>query len=110
MDLEERLNYLLVGRRDLRQRLRAAERDREDASDRAESLVRKIDEAKRMVIEAMERERNVRAKAAGGLSEDITDLEKELERNRDEAGTTGSVFASSKANLCRLVSNIDGVR
>ena len=40
MDLEGRLYYLLGGRRDIRQRLRAAERERDDARERSKSLVR----------------------------------------------------------------------
>ena len=43
-----------------------------------------------MVREARERECNARSKAAGGLSEEITYLGKELERDQDEAGTAGA--------------------
>ena len=56
MELEGRLDSLLGGRRDLRQRPRAAERERDNARDRAELLVRKIDEAEGMAIEERDRE------------------------------------------------------
>ena len=51
MDLEERIDYLLEGRRDLRQRLRATKRNMKYARDRAELLVRKTNESKGVVIE-----------------------------------------------------------
>ena len=34
---------------------------------------------------------------------------KDLERYQDEVGTAGTAFASSKAEVFRLASNIDGV-
>ena len=55
-DLEWRFFYPLVGRRDVSQRPREAEREREYARDRAELIVRKIDEANGMVRETRERE------------------------------------------------------
>ena len=39
MNLEGRIDYLLGARRDLRQRLRAADRERDNVRERAESLV-----------------------------------------------------------------------
>ena len=46
--------------------------------------------------EARERECNTRAKSAGRLSKDITNMGKELERDQDKAGTDGAAFASSE--------------
>ena len=46
MDMEGRFDYLLGVRRDMRQILRAAERERGDARDRDELIVRKINEAR----------------------------------------------------------------
>ena len=46
MELEGRLYSVLVRRKDIRQRLRTAGREREDVRDRDELLVSKIDEAK----------------------------------------------------------------
>ena len=68
-DLEWRFFYPLVGRRDVSQKPREAEREREDARDRAESIVRKIDKAKGMVRETRERECKTRSNAARGISE-----------------------------------------
>ena len=45
MEMDGRLNSLLGVRRDISQRLRLDEREKGDARDRAESLLRKIDEA-----------------------------------------------------------------
>ena len=45
-----------------------------------------------------------------GPGEDIFDLEKEIERYQDEAGTDRSDFASAKAKICRIVAGIKGVR
>ena len=39
------------GQMDLEQKLRAAKRERDDARDRVESLVRQVDEDERIVIE-----------------------------------------------------------
>ena len=69
LELEGVLNSLLGGRRDLRQRLREPGRERGNARHRAESLLRKIDEAKRMVREARDSECNARSKASRGISE-----------------------------------------
>ena len=57
-----------------------------------------------------DRECNTRTKDIGGLSEEITDLGKDLGRVLDKAGTAGATFASAKDELCRLTSDIDGVR
>ena len=110
MELEGRLDSLLGGRRDLRQRPRAAERERDNARDRAESMVRKIDEAEGMAIEERDRECYTRAKAVRGFGEGIADLGNDLERDQDEAGTAGVAFTSAKSKVCRLASNLDGVR
>ena len=40
----------------------------------------------------------------------MADLGKELQRDREEAGTEGSALASSKSNAHRLASKIDGLR
>ena len=48
----------MEGRRHIRQRLGAAEKERENARDKAESLVRNIDEAKGVVRESRDRECN----------------------------------------------------
>ena len=37
-------------------------------------------------------------------------MEKDLEREHDEARTDRAAFVSAKANVCRLSSEIDGVR
>ena len=52
MDLEGRFNYLLGGRRDLRQRLRADERERDDARDKYRSPIRQVKEAEGTTREA----------------------------------------------------------
>ena len=98
------------GQRDLRQRLRAAERERDDARDRAKFLIRKIKESESMVREPRNRECNSRARAVVGISKYITNLWKELERYPDELGRSGAAFASTKADLCSIDSNINGVR
>ena len=69
----------MEGRRNIRQRLRADERERSDVMNKAKSLVRKIDEAEGVVRDARERECNT--KAVVGLIEEIADLVKELERD-----------------------------
>ena len=51
-----------------------------------------------MVREARERECNARAEAVGGINEDMDDLGKNMERNRDEAGTEGAALAPSEDN------------
>ena len=48
--------------------------------------MRKINEAKRMVIEARDSECKARSKAARGIRKDIYDMGKELDRDQDEAG------------------------
>ena len=53
-ELEGRPNSLLEGLRDLRKRLRESKRKREEAMERDESLVRKIDGSEGMAIEATE--------------------------------------------------------
>ena len=48
-----RLDYLLGGRRDIRQRLRVAERERENSREREECIVRYIYEADGIVRESV---------------------------------------------------------
>ena len=63
-----------------------------------------------MVIEARKGDYNSRSKAAGGISEDINNTGEELERDHDEERMDGTAFASTKSELCRLTSEINGVR
>ena len=55
IDIVGRLIYLLGGRRDLRQRLVEAERERDEARYRAGYIVMNIGESKGMVIEEIYR-------------------------------------------------------
>ena len=75
---EGRFYSLLGGLRDHRQRPRATKRESDNIRDRAENIVRNINEAEGMVIEARERKFNSRAKAVGGINKEIGDLGKEL--------------------------------
>ena len=50
-----------------------------------------------MVREERDRERNIRAKAIRGISEDISDMGKVLDRDQDEMGMTGAALTSFKA-------------
>ena len=75
-----------------------------------ELLVRKIEEAEGVVREVRDSVFNTSTKAVGGISEEITDLGKDLEREQDKAGTSGSTFVSSKDKVCRITSYLDGVR
>ena len=63
-----------------------------------------------MKREAREIECNTRTKYVGGINEDMTNMKKDMERYQDEAVRAGTTFASAKAELCRLSSNIDGAR
>ena len=54
VNLEERLDYLLGGQRDIMQRLREDEREMDDVRDKSELPVRYIDEADGIVREARE--------------------------------------------------------
>ena len=92
------------------QRLRAADRDRDDARDRDEFFIRKIDKTEGVVREVREIERSARTNTSAGIREYITNLGKELKRDQDEAVKDGSAFTSDKAEICRLASDIDGVR
>ena len=71
--------------------------ERDDARDGDELIVRNIDKDKRMVREERERERNIRAKAIRGISEDISYMGKVLDRDQDEVGMTGAALTSVKA-------------
>ena len=84
---------MLRRQRYFRQRLKAAERERENVRDRYKFIIRKIYEAKWMVRKERDRECSARAKDVRGLSEDITNMRKEMESYQDEAGTDGSAFA-----------------
>ena len=46
----------------------------------------------------------------GLINRDMDKLGKEMDRDRDEAGTDGYSLASAEANAHRLASQIDGVR
>ena len=80
MELEGRLYFVLGGRRDLRQRRRADERERDDTRYRYKSLLRKIGKSERMVREVRDNDCNARSKASKGISKDIVNMWKELER------------------------------
>ena len=60
--------------------------------------------------ETSDREFNSRFKAVGGISKNITNLGKYLERDQDEVGKDGAAFVSTEAEVCRHASNIDGVK
>ena len=45
-----------------------------------------------------------------GIGKDISNLGKELERDQDEVGTARAALVSSEAEVCRIASNIEGVR
>ena len=47
--------------------LRVSKRDRENARERAKSIIRQMGEAEGVVREARDRERNARYKAIGGI-------------------------------------------
>ena len=98
------------GRRDIRQRLRASKRERDDVRHRDESLLRKIYEAKRMVREARDSECNTGSKAARGIIRYISNLCKDMERDQEEAWIAGADFASAQADVGRLTSELDGVK
>ena len=110
IDMEGRIDSLLEGQMDIMQRLREDERERDDSRDNNEFIVVYIDETDGIVREARERECNIRAKATGGLSEEITDLGKGLDRDQDESGIDGAAFASAEDKVCRHDSNIYRVR
>ena len=44
------------------------------------------------------------------IGKDVSNLGKELERDKDEVGTSGAAFASSEAEVFRIASKIEGVR
>ena len=44
------------------------------------------------------------------LIKEITNLGKNIERYQDKAGMDGAAFASAKDELCRIASNLEGVR
>ena len=78
--LEGRFDSLFGGWRDLGKRLSAAETERDNASNRAKLIVRNIDETKSMVREARDREYIVREKDGRGISKEITNAGKDMER------------------------------
>ena len=63
-----------------------------------------------MVREVRDRERNTRFKADGIIIKEMTNLVKDLERDRYEAGTYGFAPAFAKAKVCRIDFNIDRLR
>ena len=80
----DRMLYSLLGRwRDLCQRMRAAERGRGNARYRGESLVRQADDAKGVVIEAMDRKCNAWTKAIRGTNDETNYMGKEIEVDRE---------------------------
>ena len=79
--------------------MRAANRERGNARDRAESLIRQVDKAEGMEREARERCCKYRSKAFRAISEEMTDLGKELERDKDEARMAMAALASAKAEV-----------
>ena len=93
--------------RDLGQRLRAAKRERDDARNKVKLLVRQANEAKGVVREAGDRERNARAESIGGINNEMTYMRKELERDWDEAGTAGAALAFTNVDIQRLASELD---
>ena len=48
--------------------------------------------------------------AVGGISEEITGLGKELERDQEKAGMARTAFASTKSEVWRLASKLEGLR
>ena len=76
--------------------MRSAKRKRENARDRKMSLVRKAKKYKEVVREARDRDSNSRAEAVRGITKDMGELGKELERSRDEVGTEGDYLTSSE--------------
>ena len=52
---------------------------------------------------------NTRAKVIEGITKDITNIGKEMDRYQGEAVTTRSAFAYDEANVCRLTSKIEEV-
>ena len=90
--------------------LRADKRKSEDSMDKAKSLIRYIYEADGIVREAREREFKDRVKAVRGISEEIKNLGKELERYQEEAETDGDAIASAEDDICRHAPNIYGLR
>ena len=59
--------------------------------------------------EARDRERNTRAKAVGGINEDMADLGEDTKRARDEEGTDMDALVFAEAKAYRLASDIRGV-
>ena len=94
------------GRRNLRQRLRSAERERDHAKNKNKSTKN----PKGMVREAREIDCNYRDMDSGGIIEEIINMSKDMERYQDKADMYSTAFSSAKAELCRLASAIDGVR
>ena len=98
------------GRRYIRKRLRADERERDNSREKSKLRLIRIDEADGIVREEREREFNDRVKAIGGINEEITNLGKDLERYQEEAETDGAAFASAEAEICRHASDLYEVR
>ena len=60
--------------------------------------------------EARNVECNASVKAAGGISEEIANLGKDIKRDQDEAGTHGDTFESTEAVVFMQASNLYEVR
>ena len=59
-----------------------------------------------MVREGRERDCKSRSEDIIGISEEITDLGKDLDRDQEKAGTDGAAFVSAKDEVCRLTSQL----
>ena len=82
IDMDGRIYSLLGGWKGIFQRLRVDKRERGNTRDRAESIIRKVNEANEMVREDRERERNSRAESIRGINDEMTNMGKEREIER----------------------------
>ena len=108
--LEGRVDYLMRTQKYLSHTLRSGEQERGITRDRGKYLVRKMKKYKGMVREARERECNGSSKDVIWISKKIADLGKNMEREQDEAGMSGSAFVSTEAEICRITSNTERIR
>ena len=63
-----------------------------------------------MAKEARDRYSNARAKAVIRINNEVNDIKKEMERDRDESGSAGADLMSTEVEGRRLASEIDRVR
>ena len=63
-----------------------------------------------MAKEARDRYSNARAKAVIRINNEMNDIKKEMERDRDESGSAGADLMSTEVEGRRLASEIDRVR